>query len=137
MVDVASKVLQWSWTFSWIIMFIPINFCITFSFTNITWNTRTIPFTDNTRSIIVLIFQRKYGSHISGFPYYYNSETIVSEFMKSLQKLFWVNFIEFTVGYFNRYERFCNFKQTRWNYKIFISIFFTLLKLIIYIVNEK
>ena len=69
------------------------------------------------------------------FPHYDHSETIVSEFVK-LQKMFWFNFIQFLVGYFNEYERFCNCKQTGWNYKTFISTFFTLLKLINYTVNE-
>ena len=67
---------------------------------------------------------------ISSFPCYYHSETIVSEFVKFLQKMFWCNFIHFTVWYFNEYERFCDFKQTRWNCKTFIYTFFTLLKLI-------
>ena len=56
--------------------------------------------------------------------------------MKFLQKMFWFNFIQFTVGYFNKYERFCNFKQTSWNYKTFISAFLTLLKFINNSVNE-
>ena len=38
---------RWLWTFSWIMMFIPSNFYITFGFTNVTWTTRTIPFIDN------------------------------------------------------------------------------------------
>ena len=44
--------------------------------------------------------------------------------------MFGFNFIQFTVEYFSEYERFCNFKQTSWNYKTFISTFFTLLKFI-------
>ena len=52
--------------------------------------------------------------------------------MKFLQKLFLFDFIEFTVGYFNGYERFCNFKQAKWKYKSFISTFFNLLKFISY-----
>ena len=73
---------------------------------------------------------------MSSFPRYYHSETIASEFVKFYQKMFWFNFIQFTVGYFNEYERFCNFKQTRWNYKTFIFTFFILLKLINYTVKE-
>ena len=51
--------------------------------------------------------------------------------------MFWFNFIQFIEGYFNEYERFCNYKQTSWNYKTFISSFFTLLKFINDAVNEK
>ena len=77
----------------------------------------------------------KQGLHISSFPRYYHTETIASECGKFLQKMFWFNFIYFTVGYFNEYWRFCNFKQT-WNYTTFISTFFTLLKFINDTVNE-
>ena len=41
-----------------------------------------------------------------------------------------VNFTEFTVGYFNEYEGFGDSKQIWWNYKTFISMTFTVLKLI-------
>ena len=68
--------------------------------------------------------------YISSFPHSYHSENIVGEFVKFLQKMFWFNVIQFTVGYFHEYERFWNFKQTRWNYKTFISTFFILLKFI-------
>ena len=57
-------------------------------------------------------------------------DIIVREFVKILQKTFWFSFIEFTGGYLNGYERFFNFKQTWWDYKTFISTFFTTLKLI-------
>ena len=130
MVDIASKVFWWFWTFSWIIMFLPSNFRITFGFTNVTWTTRTIYFIENTWFVIA------FSCYISSFPRCYHSETIVGEFLKFLQKLFWFNFIQFTVGYFNEYERFFNFKQTSWNYKTFISTFFTLLKFINDTVNE-
>ena len=40
------------------------------------------------------------------------------------------------VVYFNEYKRFCNSKQIRWNYKNFLSTFFTLLKFISDTVNE-
>ena len=56
--------------------------------------------------------------------------------MKFLQKTFWFHFIPFPVGYFNEYERFCNLKQTRGDYKTFISLFIILLKLINCTVNE-
>ena len=52
--------------------------------------------------------------------------------MKFLQKILWFNFIQFILGYFNEF----NFKQSRWNYKTFISKFFTLLKLIHDTVNQ-
>ena len=130
MVDVVLKVFSWFWTFSWIIMLIPSNFRIMFGFTNVTWTTRTISFIDNTWFAIVFIFKRRQRSYISSFPPYYHSETIVGEFVKYLQKMFWFNFIQFTAGYFNECERFCIFQQTSWNYKTFISTFFTLLKFI-------
>ena len=57
--------------------------------------------------------------------------------MEFLQKIFWFNFIQFTAGYFNEYERFCNFKETSYNYKPFISTFFTLLKFINDTVNKR
>ena len=56
MVDIVEKVFRWFWTFSWVIMFISSNSCIMFSFTNITWTTRTISFTSCTWFIIVSIF---------------------------------------------------------------------------------
>ena len=118
MVDVASKVFWWFWIFSWIIMFFPSNFRITFGFTNVTWTTRTISFIDNTDLQLFLSFKGN------------------NEFVKFLQKMFWFNFIQFTVGYFNEYERFFNFEQASWNYKTFISTFFTLLKFINNTVNE-
>ena len=65
MAHVASKVFRWFWTFSWIIMFIPFNFYITFGFTNLTWTTRIIPFMDNTQFKFVC----KERSYISSFPH--------------------------------------------------------------------
>ena len=50
--------------------------------------------------------------------------------------MFWFNFIQFIASYLNEYERFFNSNKTRWNYKTFISLFFSLLKLINYNVNE-
>ena len=70
------------------------------------------------------------------FPRYFNSETIISEFVKFFQKM-WFNFIHFTVGYFNEFERFRNFKQTTCeDHEAFIAMILTLLKLINYTVNE-
>ena len=83
-VDVVLKVFWWFWTFSWIIMFIPSNFRITFGFTNVTWSTRTISFIDNTR--FVFIFSRKQRSYISSFPHYYHT-TIVGEFVNTRKNL--------------------------------------------------
>ena len=73
---------RWLWTFSWIMMFIPSNFYITFGFTNVTWTTRIIPFIDNIWLIIVFISKRKWGSYICSVPRYYNSEAAISEFVK-------------------------------------------------------
>ena len=56
-VDVASKMFWWFWTFSWIIKFIPSNFCITFGFNNVRWTTIIIPFIGDTRFLIVSIFK--------------------------------------------------------------------------------
>ena len=74
--------------------------------------------------------------YISSFPRYYHFEIIVGEVLKFLQKCFDLISFSSQKGYFNEYERFCNFKQTSWNYKTFISTFFTLLKFINNTFNE-
>ena len=85
-IGVTLKVSRWFWTFIWIIMLIPYNFCITFGFTKVMSTTRTIPF-----RTIIFIFSMKQGLYISSFPSYYNSKTTVSEFVKFLQKMPWFN----------------------------------------------
>ena len=107
-------------------MFIPSNFCITFGFTNVMWNTKIIPYIDNVRFIIPLSF---IGNKDRIFQIFH-----VTAILKQLLVNLWN--LEFTVVYVNAYERFCNFKQSRWNYKTFISKFFTLSKLINDTVNE-
>ena len=82
-VGVASNVFQWFWALSCFIMFIPSNFCIAFSFTIVTWTSRVILFIGNIW--FVIIFYRKWGSYSSSFRCYYNSGTIVSEFIKVLK----------------------------------------------------
>ena len=56
-VDIISKVFRLFWTFSQIIMFIPLNFCITLGFTNVTWTPRTISLICNTRCITFFLFK--------------------------------------------------------------------------------
>ena len=127
MVDVASQMSWWLWTFSWIIMFIPSNFCITFSFTNVTQTTRTIPFIDNTRfgnkDRIFLLF------HVI---------TILKLLLVNLWNFFKKCFdlISFSSqkGVSTSMKGFVISNKV--NYKTFISTFFTLLKFINYTVDE-
>ena len=99
-VHVVLKVYSWFWTFIWIIMFIQSNFCIWFGFNNVMLTTRTNSFTDNTWFTKFLSFKGN-KDHIFLISRYYHSETVVIEFVKFLHKMFWFNFIQFTVGYFS------------------------------------
>ena len=45
-------------------------------------------------------------SIFSSFPRYCNPESIISEKVKFLQKMFWFNLMEFAVGYFHESEMF-------------------------------
>ena len=120
LVDVASK-LWWFWTLLYVS-----NFYITFVFTNVTWTRRTISFIGNTW------FVRNKETKGRIFQFLNHCSWICRIFNKCFDLILF----EFTVGYFNGYEMFCHFRQTWWNYKTFISTFFTLLKLINYTVSE-
>ena len=107
-------------------MFIPSNFCIMFGFTNVTLTTRIIPFIDNTQFIIVFSFKGNKYRIFLVFQVITILKLLLVNLWNFFKKCFWFNFIQFTVRYFHKYERFCNFKQSRWNYKTFISTFFAL-----------
>ena len=142
-VDDASKVFRWFWTFSWIIMFNPSNFCITFDFTNVMLTARRIPFINKTLFFICFYLLKE----IRVVYFYYISIFLVLQVITIL-KLLSVNLQYIFKNCFdlislspqlecvNEYERFCDFKPTSWNYKAFISTLFTLLKFVNYFVHE-
>ena len=139
-VDDASKVFRWFWTFSWVIMFNSSNFCITFGFTNVMRTIRRIPFINNTIFFICFYLLKE----IRVVYFYYISIFLVLQVITIL-KLLSVNlryiFKNVLIWFhwvhnWNVSMNMKGFKPTSWNYKAFISTLFTFLKFVNYFVHE-